>query len=156
MSALPPESGPCAAQKMSTKKFEHHAFYVKISFEGRPLGYAHIGEQAVRGTYRFLLASASAVAISIMPAAAEMLYLKCQFADYDCSPQTFRINLKTGVWGSYCPGRFFHWAKYKARINNETIFLPSADNDEYLSVNRVTGGAVILQRWNGVCRKEGK
>jgi len=28
-------------KKMSTKKFEHHAFYVKISFEGRPLGYAH-------------------------------------------------------------------------------------------------------------------
>src|SRR6516225_9708498 len=78
----------------------------EISFEGRPLGYAHIGEQAVRGTYRFLLASASAVAISTMPAAAEMLYLKCQFADYRCSPQTFRINLKTGDWGSYCPGRF--------------------------------------------------
>ena len=128
----------------------------EISFEGRPLGYAHIGEQAVRGTYRFLLASASAVAISTMPAAAEMLYLKCQFADYRCSPQTFRINLKTGDWGSYCPGRFFHRAKYKARINNETIFLPSADKDEYLSVNRVTGDAVILQRWKGVCRKEGK
>jgi hypothetical protein len=93
-----------------------------------------------------------------MPAAAEMLYLKCQFADYRCNPQTFRINLKTGVWGSYCPGRlkFFHRAKYRPRINNETIFLPSADNDEYLSFNRVTGDAVILQRLHGVCRKEGK
>ena len=140
-------------KKMSTKKFEHHAFYVKISFEGRLRSHR---EQAVRGTYRFLLASASAVAISTMPAAAEMLYLKCQFADYRCSPQTFRINLKTGDWGSYCPWRPFHWAKYKARINNETIFLPSGDKDEYLSVNRVTGDAVILQRWHGVCRKEGK
>src|SRR5262245_32230054 len=110
----------------------------------------------MRSTYRFLLASVSAVAISTMPAAAEVLFLKCQFADYRYSPQTFRINLKTSVWGSYSPGRSFHWAKYRARINNETIFLPSADNDEYLSVNRVTGDAVILQRWNGVCRKEGK
>src|SRR5215467_2552678 len=109
----------------------------------------------MRNAYRFLLASASAVAISTMPAAAEVLYLKCQFADYRCNPQTFRVNLKTGVWGSYCAGRSFISAKYKARINNETIFLPSADNDEYLSVNRVTGDAVILQRWKGVCRKEG-
>jgi len=37
------ESGPCAAQKMSTKKFKHHAFNVKTSFDGRLLGYAHIG-----------------------------------------------------------------------------------------------------------------
>jgi len=113
-------------------------------------------DQAMRSTYRFLLASASAVAISTVPAAAEVLYLKCQFADYSCSPQTFRINLKTGVWGSYCPGRPFYRAKYRARINNETIFLPSADNDEYLSVNRATGDAMILQKWKGVCRKEGK
>jgi len=110
----------------------------------------------MRSTYRLLLASAFAVAISITPAAAQVLYLKCQFADYKCNPQTFRIDLKTGVYGSYCPGRPFHRAKYKARVNNETIFLPSADNDEYLSVNRVTGDAVILQRWKGVCRKEGK
>ena len=120
------------------------------------MGYAHSGEQGMRSRYRFLLASASAIAISSAPAVAEVLYLKCQFADYRCSPQTFRINLKTGVYGSYCPGRPFHWAKYRARINNETIFLPSADNDEYLSVNRLTGDAVILQRWKGVCRKEGK
>jgi hypothetical protein len=145
-----------AASTIASLAFDPSPFYVKISFERRPLGYAHIGEQAVRGTYRLLLASASAVAISTMPAAAEVLYLKCQFADYRCSPQTFRINLKTGDWGSYCPGKFFHWAKYKARINNETIFLPSADKDEYLSVNRVTGDAVILQKWHGVCRKEGK
>ena len=151
-----PESGPCAAQKMSTKKFEHHAFYVKISFDGRPLGYANIGGQAVRSAYRFLLASASAVAISTMPAGAQVLYLKCEFADYRCNPQTFRINLKTGVWGTYCPGRPFSRAKYRARINNETIFLPTADSDEYLSANRVTGKAVILEKWNGVCRKEGK
>jgi hypothetical protein len=45
----------CGAQKMSTKKFEHNAFYVKISFEGRPLGYAHIGEQTVRGSTDFSL-----------------------------------------------------------------------------------------------------
>ena len=120
------------------------------------MGYAHIGQQAMRSTYQFVLASASAVAISTMPAAAEMLYLKCQFADYRCNPQTFRINLKTGVYGSYCPGTSYHRAKYRARINNETIFLPTADNDEYLSVNRATGDAVILQRWKGVCRKEGK
>jgi len=91
-----------------------------------------------------------------MPAAAEVLYLKCEFADLRCSPQTFRINLKTGDWGTYCPGRPFSRAKHRARINNETIFLPSADNDEYVSVNRVTGNAVILQKTNGVCRKEGK
>jgi len=110
----------------------------------------------MRSAYRFLLASTSAVAISTTPVGAEVLYLKCQFADYTCSPQTFRINLKTGAWGSYCPGRSFRSAKYRAQINNETIFLPTADNDEYLSVNRVTGDAVILQKWNGVCRKEGK
>src|SRR5262249_32005177 len=118
--------------------------------------HAHIREQAMRSTYRFLLASASAVAISTTPAAAEVLYLKCQFADYRCSPQTFRINLKTGVWATYCPRRPVQRTKYKARINNETIFLPSADNDEYLSVNRATGDAVVLQKWKGVCRKEGK
>ena len=138
---------------MSTKRFERHAVYVKISF--RWSATLTFGEQAMRSAYRFLLASASAVAISSMPARAEVLYLKCQFADYTCSPQTFRINLKTGDWGTYCPGRPFSRAKYRARINNETIFLPSADNDEYLSVNRVTGNAVILQRSNGVCRKEG-
>jgi len=112
--------------------------------------------QTVRRVYRLFLASAFAVAFSALPAAAQMLYLKCEFADYRCNPQTFRINLKTGDWGSYCPGRPFHRAKYKARINNETIFLPSADSDEYLSVNRVTGSAVMLQKLNGVCRKEGK
>src|SRR5262245_63546524 len=141
---------------MSTKKFERHAFNVKTSFDGRLLGYAHIARQAMRSTYRFLLASASAVAISITPAVAQVLYLKCQFANYRCNPQTFRINLKTGVYGSYCPGTTFHWAKYRARINNETIFLPSADNDEYMSVNRVTGDAVILKKLKGLCQKEGK
>ena len=85
-----------------------------------------------------------------------MLYLKCQFPDYKCNPQTFRINLKSGAYGSYCPGTSYHKAKNKARITNETIFLPSADNDEYVSVNRVTGDAVILQKLKGVCRKEGK
>ena len=145
----------CGA-KMSTKKFQHHAFNVKTNFDGRLLGYAYIGRQAMRSPYRFLLASASAVAISITPAAAQVLYLKCEFADYRCNPQTFRINLKTGVYGSYCPGTSYHTAKYKARINNETIFLPTADNDEYVSVNRATGDAVMLQRWKGVCRKEGK
>jgi hypothetical protein len=171
MSALPPKADTCSAlanvgygpkadmflaQKMSAKKFEHHALYVKVSFEGRPLGYVHIGRQALRSAYRFLFATAFAVGISTMPAAAEVLYLKCQFADYICSTQTFRINLKTGAWGSYCPGKAFQRAKYRARINNETIFLPSADNDEYVSVNRVTGDAVILQKLKGVCRKEGK
>ena len=38
----------------------------------------------------------------------------------------------------------------------EAIFPPSADNDEYLSVNRATGNAVVFQKWKGVCRKEGK
>jgi hypothetical protein len=149
------DSAPIATVIPLTRR-KHHAFHVKISFDGRPLGYAHIEGQAVRSTYQFVLATASAVAISTMPAAAQVLYLKCEFADYRCSPQTFRINLKTGVWGTYCPGRPFSRAKYRARINNETIFLPSADSDEYLSVNRITGNAVILQRWNGVCRKEGK
>jgi hypothetical protein len=32
----------CEGGKMLTKRFEHHAFCVKISFDGRPLGYTHI------------------------------------------------------------------------------------------------------------------
>ena len=85
-------------------------------------------------------------------AMAQQLYLRCEFANFRCSPEIVKIDLQTGVVTFSCAGGAPFTATHRAKISRETIIVPGRDGD-FFSVNRVTGDAIIMQRWTGTCRK---
>jgi hypothetical protein len=109
----------------------------------------------MRWESKILLAAAilaGAVVLSPLPAAAEELNLRCEFVNYRCSPEIYRIDLNTGVVTSFGCGSAPWDLPHRAQISHDAIVVPGRDGT-FLAISRVTGDATIMQRWRGTCKK---
>jgi hypothetical protein len=99
-------------------------------------------------------AAAFAGATTLLPlaAAAEELHLRCEFANYRCSPEIYRIDLNTGAVTNFACGSPPWVLPHRAQISRDAIVVPGRDGT-FLAISRVTGDATIMQRWRGTCKK---